>query len=396
MVASNGRPAFTSSGFYVFALAPLIILARGPVQLLNLGLRRDHAWILLSLTAFAIANLLSTLATPTFEAWEALVERCLLPLLAYLAIVGIRLSPSDMQSLLRAFALGSAVIFVHGLIAYVREWGIPDLQTIMWARYDVARMAGYSDATMGNVGRVGGFVVLIVPTVVIAAINWSRSRTERVFYIVVASLGIANLIVSGSRTGIAILLVSASLIMISLGIKRASIGIAALVGLVLLTSPLWIDIIVDESFVSRYLPTYGAYGVDRSAEERLDSIVIGWHVFINNFVLGVGPSMSPYHNFYSVPHQSFVHQFSELGFVGGLSFIWLTIAVIGATINNAFRTQADRTSGYRFLWLIGPGSWLFLGAAGGISFNLGFALGWIGIAHAMLALSTARVDFRSR
>jgi O-antigen ligase len=101
--------------------------------------------------------------------------------------------------------------------------------------------------------------------------------------------------------------------------------------------------------------------------------------------------MSPDYNSYSVPHQSLVHVLSELGFVGGMTFLFLNVLIIARACSSALGTRNGNQEIFRFLWLIGPACWLLHGQIGGITFDSSVALLWIGIAHAMLALSGATI-----
>lgn len=391
LAATNGRPVRWSSGLFIGVLAPLLILSRGLDRVLSAANTRTSRPIFLALVLFFIANLVSAVVTPTDDAIIAVVLRCILPLLIYLSIVGLVLRQNDVVVLVFALAAGSAVIFGRGLAAYYAEWGIPDLQTVLWSRYNVERMEGYADATLGNLSHMGSYVVLVVPPLVLAAVTQMRGLAVRVALGLASVLGILNLVVSGSRTGLAIMLLALVMIVLSLGVSRAVTVAIILTAIALGTMSNWMDLITDPEVISRYLPSMGAKGYDNAADERLDSVVIGWQVFLDNMVFGVGPDMSREHNAYSIPHESIVHQLSELGLFGGATFIWLNLVIVGATFTATMRAATNPQAAYRLLWLIGPTCWLVFGITAGMEFNSSLALVWIGIAHAMLALSSAVV-----
>lgn len=390
LAGTNGRPLWWSSGLFVAVIAPLMIIARGPLRLVRIATSDPNRAVFYALIAFFAGNVMSALVTPSGEAWIAVLLRCLLPLLVYVSMVGLVLHRRDVALLLAGLAAGAAVVLGRGIMAYIAEWGFPNLHTVLWARYNVVRMMGYSEATLGNVGHMGSYVALVVPPLMLAAGGPVRNFVGRAGFALVIFLGIANLIVSGSRTGLAIMLAAVLLVFLSRGVRKGVVVVAILVLILLATLPSFIDLILGSpELVDRYLPFLSGRNRDSSTVERIDSVVIGWQTFMDNFAFGVGPGMSAHHNYYSVPHQSFVHQLSELGVIGGLAFIWLNAVVLFAGFRSMIGASASISASNRFIWLVGPTCWLMFGIVGGITFNSSLALVWIGLAHAMLALSGA-------
>jgi hypothetical protein len=390
LAATNGRPAWWSSGVFAVVLVPLIILSNDMRSIVE-AWSQSNRIMTIALCAFLATNIMSALANPAIETFEAVVFRSLIPLSIYLSVVGLNLRRVDLVLLVTALAMGSAVVFIRGLIAYYQEWGVPDLETLMWARYNIQRMQEYSDATFGNVSHMGSYVALLVPTFIYAALAIFTSLAGRLLMMVIATLGIANLLVSGSRTGIIILFLAILVIAFKLVTGRALARSIAIGSIIAVSAPIWVPDIVDDSFQRRYLAFLGGPGADTSTDERFNSMQIGWETFLKYPVFGIGPDMSSYHNFYGVPHQSLLHQFSELGLIGGIIFSWLNLIVLTAVIRSTRRATRDQDATIRFLWLIGPAAWLAFGLVGGITFNTSFALVWIGIANTMLGLSTMKM-----
>ena len=388
LTASNGEPYRISSGFYVVIIAPLVIYVRGPLRVLQAAETGPGRTIFYALLMFAVANLASTVINPNGETLSGLIERSVLPIVIYLSMIGLGLSRKDQLLFSLAVGLGGLVMFVRGTLAYYAEFGIPDLTTILWSRYQVARIEGFEAATVGNVTHMGSYVVLILPMLIIALAKLSPSKVQKALIWAILVLGIANLVVAGSRAGMLVMFATCAIIAYCFASRRTLIrfGLAgAAITAIVAVSGLSAS---DSEIVERFVP--GAAGhVDGSVTERLDSMVIGWNVFLDNPLFGVGPEMSQYHNIYGIPHMSILHQLSELGLFGGLAFVWLNIVVLDAFRKAVLRAARGQGS-FELLWLIGPASWLIIGLFSGIVFNMSPALVWVGISHGMLALSGAR------
>lgn len=389
LTASNGVPYRISSGFYVVLIAPLVIFARGPATVLRAAETGPSRTIFYALLMFGAANLASTAITPNADTMSGLLERSLLPILVYLSMIGIGLSRRDQRLFSLAVCVGGLIMFVRGALAYYAEFGIPNLSTILWSRYQVDRIAGFETATVGNVTHMGSYVALLLPMLIVALVKLEPSRSQKALIWATLVLGLANLVVAGSRAGMIVVIGMSAILIYCFASRRTLIRLAlaaAVIATIVTLSGLTAG---NSEIVERFVPSAAGH-VDGSVVERLDSMVIGWNVFLDNPLFGVGPEMSPQFNIYGIPHMSILHQLSELGLFGGLAFTWLNIVVL-----NAFRKavlQASRGQGYfELLWLIGPAAWLAVGLFSGIVFNMSPALVWVGISHGMLALSAAHI-----
>ncbi len=390
LTASNGEPHRISSGYYVALIAPGLILMRGAGRLLRAAESQPNRPIFYALLLFMVANLASTIITPNEETIYALLERCILPLLVYFSLVGLVLSKRDVIVLIAAIALGALFMFSRGLIAYYAEFGIPDLETILWSRYNVARIAGFEHATVGNVTHMGGYVVMTLPILIVALVTLVRGKALAGLLVLTIAAGLINLLIAGSRAGMIVMALMIVAITFSLASRRTLVLLVSVAVLLGAATLMLATTASDSTLLKRFAP--GAAGkADGSVSERLNSMVIGWNVFLDNVLFGVGPDMSAHHNTYSIPHQSILHQLSELGLFGGLAFVWLNAVILYAFRNAIIAAAAPNGSSFRLLWLIGPAGWMILGLFSGIVFNMSMALVWVGMANAMLALSGATV-----
>ncbi|MEZ5850033.1 MAG: O-antigen ligase family protein [Hyphomicrobiaceae bacterium] len=390
LCAANASPYWWSSGFFALFLIPLALTGRGVARALSAALAPGNAIITVPLVVFTGVSILSTLASPTMESLRSTLFRCIFPFLIYLCFVGIEINRPKLNIIMAGFICGAAFMFARGAFAYLQEWGIPDLQTIMWARFDTRRMKTYQDVTVGNLAQMGSYAILVLAPMVLASVHWYRNWLPRLLVSCAIALGVANIAFCGARTAVLCLVVIVGVAIVSAGARKSILFLALAAGVALLTASEWMPAISDVSFLERFAPSLMTGGLDESAEERRASILVGLDIFWAHPVLGVGPGNSAEHNFYSIPHNSFVHVASELGLIGVLVFVFINMVVFLKTWSALRSASASPAAMYRLIWLFGPAMWLLYGFTG-IPFNMSHALLWAGIAHAMLGLSSAVV-----
>lgn len=389
LAAANGHPAWWSSGVHLAVLAPLIIFVRGPAQVLNFSLNRANRLITASLAALLLATLISAIVNLNVESYIAFFERSFAPFVLYLAAIGLRLRQKDHEILIMGLCAGTLFLFLRGLFAYYDEFGVPSFETLMWSRFEVNRIASYTDVTLGNVTRMGSYFILVVPPLIYALLVIMRGRLNRLLLWITTCTGLANLLISGARTGIFLFVVA--MIMVAMAANARKLMTASILACVIaaLTAPIWIQSTVGGELVERFTPSLSYPGVDNSAADRLESVEQGLDVFFENPFFGLGPESSTQHNYFTVPHQSMVHVLSEVGLFGGLAFLILNIVVIIETVLLTIVAFKKRALAFRYVWLIGPALWLIYGQLAGIAFNASFALVWMGLFSVMVALARA-------
>ena len=231
LAASNGVPVRTSSSFFVLLVTPLLFSLRGGIALLGAAERKPNGGIYLALLALLCAHLASAIANPQVETMLAVLLRCVLPLMIYLALVGLSLRRRDVELLVLALAAGSSIMFLRGLLAFYAEFGFPDLETLLWARYDKVRISGYSEATLGNVTHMGLYISLVLPPLVLAVASGMVGGAVRAVTVVAIGLTVVNLVICGSRAAILVTFFSVAVIIASLGrraVKRAALACGVL------------------------------------------------------------------------------------------------------------------------------------------------------------------------
>jgi O-antigen ligase/polysaccharide polymerase Wzy-like membrane protein len=385
LVGANGRPIWWSSAVPAAFISLCLIGSRGPEQVIQQALSKTNGpifWCLLALTA---CTALSAGAVMEIETGQTFLLRSLIPLMIYFSVVGLRLRAADIGVCVLAIMAGSSIPLVSGLIAFFREGSSPDLTDLLFARYDLSRMAEYMNVTFGNVGHVGMYALLIAPGVFVATSAGVLRGIGAGLWTVWLCVVLANLVVSGSRTAFAMSLAVAGLLSFTL-YKGRTVTMCGLVLIVCGTLLMSADVVDESLIIERVLPSMGANARDNSLDERAESIQIGWETFTANAAVGIGPGRSPAYNPHGVPHQSVLMVASETGLFGGLSFLFLNIVVLIRSAKHAWRARRSEVDRLRLIWLVGPATWLVGGFLAGLTFNMGPALLWVGILYAMLGL----------
>jgi O-antigen ligase len=390
LAAANGTPFVFSSSPYCAVFSVVLLATRNPRITIAKAFGGPARGITIGLGGFALSIAIGVAFLPNLNTGEALLNRALVPMLIYFALVGVPMDPRGFKRIMTAFIVGVAVALARGLLAFYGSWGIPDAMTLLWARYDVIRMDPYMTATFGNVGHMGAYLALVVPPILLYYTCFVRKLSAEGLLIGIAlAMGALNLVISGARTGIVTVALSIMVVLVRLGIKGGAWMASILILFGAIVTLQGFSDIGQSDLLMRFVPAATAVGVDESAVERYMSISEGWASFKENPILGIGPGMSPYVNSFAVPHQSVVFVASELGLVGAAIFLFLNIVVFKRAAEASLAPSRRGLSEWRLLWYIGPACWLFFGFIGGFTFNRTFALLWIGITHMMLAFATS-------
>jgi hypothetical protein len=391
LAASNGRPFWTSSGAWVMITATVLILGRGfrrSIYLAFSGPIRRLSFIML---LFIVANVISAVANLSVVTFIEVGLRSILPFIVYLSLTGLVLRPADAALLLYALVAGAAVILLRGFFAYTSSVGNLDLQTILWARFDVQLMSSFAEVTFGNIGVLGSYILLVFPVAFWTSTSRSCHLVTRLAMAAFCALAAANLLFSGSRTALALTVVQIAVIITVRWRQGLFITILAALGLTIATISSLFNVSVSEDLIDRLAPDLGTQRADNSALERWSSVEEGWTTFRENLAFGIGPGNSATHNTFTVPHQSTIHQLSELGIIGGTVFTVLCLMILMRAWRTFRNAAFDAGATHSWIWSIGPAFWIASGLASGISFTASLALVWVGIAYAMLAVGSAKI-----
>lgn len=317
----------------------------------------------------------------------------LTPVLIAFAAWRVSLPRRDHELLVAALAIGLAVPMSHGIVVYLSEWGIPSLEDLFWSKYDLGRMARYQEVTFGSTTRTAALLVLTMPVIFASLILRETSYWLRFLLLTSFLVSIGNLIIVQSRTAFAAILLILLLATWRFGRLWILAGLlsALVFGAYVLSQHEEFERIADHYVQGIQLDAE----IDTSLQDRVESIEIGWRIFADNPLLGVGPGQSRLYNEYFVAHQLHVAQASELGFIGLAAMLGLTIVVLTGYATTFLKRHYMRP--YAQVWMSGSAAWVLAGTVGNMPISGTLLSTWGGLfaCFAALGLGAMRADEHS-
>ncbi|MCL6590058.1 MAG: O-antigen ligase family protein [Firmicutes bacterium] len=311
-------------------------------------------------------------------------------LIIYLALRDIPMTSKFFNQIMMALSLGTVVTLGIGIIVYYRQWGIPNLITLILSRYDLMAMREYRQITYGNLGNTACLLVLIGPPFLAMAVDKSRPLLMRLWFAGCFLLAGANLLITGARAGF---------IVMGLAVVLVFFYFRKLGRLVFL---LCLGFIIFQAFFINYslegMKLFIEHlanaimlnsAADYSIMSRFEAIREGWAVFCEHWLVGVGPESSSQYISVSTAHQFFIQQGVQLGILGMFATVALVVAVFWRLGRVAFR-KGQPFCTERFIFLIGPAMYFLYGVLANLALNFGSVNIWICLMGAFLALA----DFR--
>jgi hypothetical protein len=309
--------------------------------------------------------------------------------LVYLALKNFPLTKNQINLIFLALSLGSLFPLISGLIAYYHQWGIPNASTLILSFYSLPTMTEYHQATFGNVGNTAAFLTLISPPLFMLSIDKKRSLILRSWFWICLLLVILNWLIIQSRTAFFVLFIAALFVLYFKSPKKSILIIIALIfGLEVFKTSGIFNFFSERLSVAIKLDRQG----DNSVDERLAAMQQGWNIFLNNWEVGVGPGASQYYNSFSTAHQFIVQQGAELGVLGLLASSLIVIIVFYRLFKILVIGSSNALNKERFIFIIGPASYLLYGMLANMALNIGVVNTWIVLMAALLAL----VDFKPK
>jgi hypothetical protein len=372
----------------VFAIAAGILLWRTGARDALRPKGAHLSGVTVGLACWAAAATLSTiLNAQTEQVVLTYVSVFVAGAAVYASLFRIRLARAHIDLAVAGLALGALFPLVGGLVAFAREWGIPDIQTAITAWQNTARMDGYQEATFGNRGNTAGFLLIVTPVLLAILLDRRRHAALRGLCAVTLVPVALNLVLLLVRAAYLTLLASLVLVWIfKLGTRRLPVlagALAVACVLVLRYQP-------DTAFIlaERVLPAVTVDTVaDASVEGRVAAIAEGWRIARRNWLLGVGPGGAPSVHFLDSAHQFQVQQAMETGILGLLGVTMLCVGVWVSLVRTIARGRHEEVNDTRFTLLIGPAAFLTYAMLANAALNNGSVNTWTVLVASMLALT---------
>jgi hypothetical protein len=332
------RVSFGIGVVAVAAVPSLLVLIAAAA---HTGWRRRVPSLLLGAAGlFLLGGITSTIvahahADSAAQTWLVFV---IAPLFAVLLVQSV--GRADVGRYLGVTAIAAGVPATVGVAAYILELGFPtNAGAIELGKRLLYRPHFFQDVTMGNVGHIVDFSLLLLgPAVAVALV--SRNVLVRVASAAVA-VGLAGLLVlSASRSGlVTAVIVAVVLTVLVAPIRRVGAALPAVVAVillvVLLSGPVRQSVAtlvpVGSSAPTQTTPHPGhPTPASQSSEQiRIDAIRTAWHVFEHHAPWGVGTGQYlAYDPVHTAAHSLALQVLSEIGVFGLAGLIVFIVFVL--------------------------------------------------------------------
>lgn len=336
------------------------------------------------LTLWFLGAAASTVAHASNETILNFFAGYFVPLLIYACLVNRRLSEEHRVAILLATGIGALVPLTWGLIAYLHAFGLPSAADILWNRYDVSGMAPYYRVAFGNTSHMAHYLSVVTPVVLLMSASRGTPLIARYLFLLASAMALVNMLLIFSRaTFLTCLLIFIFWIAAFRSLRLAG-AIAVALAIALWNLPSFEDTaqIVSERTVGTLS---GAEIADPSVDGRFNSMIVGWRIFAENPLLGVGPGMTYRFNDWSIAHQINVEEAAAIGAAGFISTALLAIIILGRSI--AIAVVGRSMSATAMAVWSGVLGWILHAVIAGGLLHMGLLIAWGGLLYGFLALT---------
>ncbi len=300
-----------------------------------------------------------------------------------LAFINFRIGRAQNRLIYIAFALGCLFPLIFGLKAYYYSWGIPDFPTIILSHFDLNKMGQYLNQTFGNADNNSVFMGMAGLIFFCLLLNNNFNKPDLILFAGVFALLVINIIILEVRTTI-FCFIFISLVISYVRSRLVFVCYFLMLGGLFLTlyilSPIGFDIFLNRINLAM---TWS----DNSAIERLEAMRIGWKVFKDNFILGVGPGASGYFISYGTAHQFHIQEGVELGVLGCIASIAFSFLAIWQFIRLSFLYYLGKVEFEKLTFVAAPAFYFLYAIFSNPPLAIGVVNTWFCIAVMMLFLS---------
>jgi O-Antigen ligase len=366
----------------ISVLLLMIRLANGENFFSNLT--RFSLTLLITIGVFFLAGTFSIIAN--FEipgAVTAYMSTIMSVWLIALAFVNLRLGRGQNRLIYIAFAIGCLFPLILGLKAYYNSWGIPNLPTVVMSHFDLIKMDQYFTQTFGNADNTSVIMGMAGIIFFCLLLNNRFYKSDLILFGIVFAFLVINLLILEVRTTI-VCFIFLSLVISYVRSRRFFLGYILMLGglflIIYVLSPTGLYLFLNRINMAM---TWS----DNSAAERLEAMRIGWKVFKDNFILGVGPGASSYFIIYSTAHQFNIQQAVELGILGCIASIVICFLAIWQFFRLSFLYYIGKVEFEKLTFASAPAFYFLYSTFSNPPLALGVVNTWICIAVIMLFLS---------
>lgn len=340
--------------------------------------------LLITIWVFFLAGTFSMIASFDTPGVVTVYMSTIMPVfLIALAFVNLRLGRARTHLIYIAFAIGCLFPLILGVKAYYNSWGIPNFSTMIMSHFDLNKMDQYLSQTFGNADNTSVFMAMAGLTFFCLLLNNRFYKSDLILFGGVFALLVINIIILEVRTTI-IFFIFLSLVISYVRSRRFFLYYVLMLGGIFLTlyflSPTGFYIFFNRINLAM---TWS----DNSAVERLEAMRIGWKVFKDNFILGVGPGASRYFISYSTAHQFNIQQGVELGVLGCIASIAICFLAIWQFFRLSCLYYLGKVEFEKLTFVAAPAFYFMYAIFSNPPLAMGVVNTWICIAVIMLFLS---------
>lgn len=317
----------------------------------------------------------------------------MLPIL-YHAVRDMSFSRRDLNALFTALCLGTIPMFLIALYFYFKAFGVPTLAVILISRYKIDQMTEYRDWTFGNTGNTAAFLMLTMFPILLMYWNKENPKRLRLLYGFTFLLSMVHFVIVQSRvTFIVVILLFPVLVYLFSRTTRLFIirmaamivCVSTLIGLLFVTGSVELVTLLD-----RFQNAASAnQEEDDSVRGRVYSMVQGIRIFQTHWDMGIGIGNTKDYIKETAVHQFNLNQATELGVMGFVASILLSLGTIARTLLFIFQSKKQKWGYERLMFALGPFCFIVYGIIGNMPFNNGVINTWM----SLLILFTAFYDY---
>lgn len=309
-------------------------------------------------------------------------------LFVFVSLVRYPLEESDIHTIFVALSLGLMFPLMAGLQVFYQNWGIPDLSTVIAAHSSANGIQAYEEVTFGSRGNTASLLVLVGPPLLALLFDRRRVSWPKAIYALCLALIVVNLVILQQRAAIFICLVSIAFLWCFKAKTVSSHILYLATGAVVLFAVTTYSPAVANLIDERFVPAL-TWDVDsdHSVSGRTEAIQEGVGLAVANLPFGLGPGSAVKVHSQGSAHQFNVQQGLENGVIGFLGSVVLSISALLLLIRAISAGDRLPATRWRFIFAVGPASYLVHGVLANVAINFGWVNTWVVLFVGMLALA---------